>query len=141
MAKDKSNAKGKAKGDKKGKKGKGAADGISVAGHPRAAAQVRRAKGFGGVTFFVLTAYFSFKAKVPADQIAVRALIAGIGGYMLAWMCAVTVWRELVLAELRAALESGRARMDRQPAALPPPRWPRRLPATGRPRPLAPGTE
>jgi hypothetical protein len=24
---------------------------------------------------------------------------------MLAWMCAVTVWRHLVLAELRAALE------------------------------------
>ena len=76
MAKDKSNAKGKAKGDKKGKKGKGAADGISVAGHPRAAAQVRRAKGFGGVTFFLITAYFSFKAQVPADQVALRALIA-----------------------------------------------------------------
>lgn len=112
MAKDKSNAKGKAKGDKKGKKGKGAADGISVAGHPRAAAQVRRAKGFGGVTFFLITAYFSFKAQVPADQVALRALIAGIGGYLLAWMCAVTVWRQLVLAELRAALESGRARME-----------------------------
>jgi hypothetical protein len=112
MAKDKSGAKGKAKGDKKGKKGKGAADGISVAGHPRAAAQVRRAKGFGGVTFFLITAYFSFKAGVPADQMAVRALIAGIGGYLLAWMCAVTVWRQLVLAELRAALESGRARME-----------------------------
>jgi hypothetical protein len=113
MAKDKSDAEGKAKGDKKGKKGKkGAADGISVAGHPRAAAQVRRAKGFGGVTFFLITAYFSFKAQVPADQIALRALIAGIGGYLLAWMCAVTVWRQLVLAELRAALESGRARME-----------------------------
>ena len=34
-----------------------------------------------------------------------RALVAGIVGYMLAWMCAVTVWRHLVLAELRAALE------------------------------------
>jgi hypothetical protein len=43
--------------------------------------------------------------------VALRALIAGIGGYMLAWMCAVTVWRQLVLAELRAAIESGRAKM------------------------------
>ena len=114
MAKNKSDAKGK-KGDKKGKKGKGSADGISVAGHPHAAAQVRRAKGFGGVSFFLITAYFSFKAGVPADQVAVRALIAGVGGYLLAWMCAVTVWRQLVLAELRSALESGRARME--PAA------------------------
>jgi hypothetical protein len=42
----------------------------------------------------------------------VRALIAGVGGYLLAWMCSVTVWRQLVLAELRAAIESGRARME-----------------------------
>jgi hypothetical protein len=111
MAKNKSDAKGKTKGDKKGKKGKGAADGISVAAHPRAAAQVRRAKGFGGVTFFLVTAYLSHKAQVPADQVAVRALVGGIGGYMLAWMCSVTVWRHLVLAELRSAIDSGRARM------------------------------
>jgi hypothetical protein len=117
MAKsDKSEAKAKkAKGDKKAKKGKGAADGISVAGHPRAAAQVRRAKGFGGVAFFLITAYLSYKAQVPPDQVALRALIGGIGGYLLAWMCSVTVWRHLVLAELRAAIESGRARME--PAA------------------------
>jgi hypothetical protein len=107
MAKNKSDNKGK-----KGKKGKGSGDGISVAGHPHAAAQVRRAKGFGGVSFFLITAYFSFKAGVPADQVAVRALIAGVGGYLLAWMCAVTVWRHLVLAELRSAIESGRARME-----------------------------
>src|ERR1700744_522578 len=118
MAKNKSDAKGK-KGDKKGKKGKGAADGISVAGHPRAAAQVRRAKGFGGVSFFLITASFSHKAQVPADQVAVRALIAGIGGYMLAWMCAVTVWRQLVLADVRAALASGRARMEPVTAGAP----------------------
>ena len=105
----------KAKGDKKAKKAKGAADGISVAGHPRAAAQVRRAKGFGGVTFFLITAYFSYKAQVPPDQVALRALIGGIGGYMLAWMCSVTVWRHLVLAELRAAIESGRAKMEPPP--------------------------
>jgi hypothetical protein len=110
MAKNKSDAKGKkAKGDKKAK---GAAGGISVAGHPRAAAQVRRAKGFGGVTFFLITAYLSYRAQVPPDQVALRALIGGIGGYLLAWMCAVTVWRHLVLAELRAAIESGRARME-----------------------------
>lgn len=114
MAKnDKSKAAAKkAKGDKKAKKAKDAPDGISVAGHPRAAAQVRRAKGLGGVTFFLITAYFSYKAQVPPDQVALRALIGGIGGYMLAWMCSVTVWRHLVLAELRAALESGRAKME-----------------------------
>jgi hypothetical protein len=110
MAKNKSDAKGKkAKGDKKAKR---AAGGISVAGHPRAAAQVRRAKGFGGVLFFLITAFLSYRAQVPPDQVLMRALVGGIGGYLLAWMCSVTVWRQLVLAELKAAIESGRASME-----------------------------
>src|ERR1700761_2579059 len=101
----------KTKGGKKAaKKGKGeAVDGISVAGHPRAAAQVRKAKGLGGIGFFAVAAYLSYKAGVPSDQVALRALAFGIAGYLLAWACSVTVWRHLVLAELRGALEAGPA--------------------------------
>jgi hypothetical protein len=112
----KKDAKDKTKGAKKVKKGKGAAEeGISVAGHPRAAAQVRRAKGLGGIISFAIAAYLSYKAGVPSDQIALRALAVGVAGYMLAWACSVTVWRHLVLAELRAAVESGRARLETTP--------------------------
>lgn len=116
--KAKSKAKPKDKGGKakkgkggKGKKGKGGAgsSSLSIAGHPRAAAAVKRAKGFGGVGGFVLAAYLSYKAGVPPDQIGMRALAFGVAGYMLAWACSVTIWRHLVLAELRAAVESGRA--------------------------------
>jgi hypothetical protein len=120
MAKNEKTAvkKDKTKGAKKVKKGKGAAeDGISVAGHPRAAAQVRRAKGLGGIISFAIAAYLSYKAGVPSDQIALRALAVGVAGYMLAWACSVTVWRHLVLAELRAAVESGRARLETTPRA------------------------
>jgi hypothetical protein len=98
---------GKAKADKqaktkKVKKGKPAAsDGTSLAGHPRAAAQVRRAKGLGGVGGFALAALLGLKAGIPPDQIGERALGAGVAGYMLAWACAVAVWRHLMLAELR----------------------------------------
>jgi hypothetical protein len=98
---------GKAKADKqskakKGKKGKASSsDGPSVAGHPRAAAQVRRAKGLGGVGGFALAALLGLKAGIPPDQVGERALGAGVAGYMLAWACAVAVWRHLVLAELR----------------------------------------
>ena len=117
--------KGKDKGGKKGKKGKAsAADGVSVAGHPRAAAQIRRAKGFGGIGFFAIAAYLSYKAGVPADQVALRALAVGIAGYMLTWACTVTVWRHLVLAELRAAVESGHATFRQEPTAAVPPRPP-----------------
>jgi hypothetical protein len=104
---DKDAGQAEGKKDKKGKKGKkgGAAGGPSVAAHPRASYQVRRAKGWGGIIGFGLAAYFSYKAGVPTADLGLRALIAGIVGYMIAWACAVTVWRQLVLAEVRAALE------------------------------------
>lgn len=104
---DKADAKADKK-DKKGKKGKGGADasgGPSVAAHPRARHQVRKAKGWGGIAGFGIAAYLSHKAGVPTVDLGLRAIIAGMVGYMLAWACAVTVWRQLVLAELRAAVE------------------------------------
>jgi hypothetical protein len=95
--------------DKKGKKGKGAGDGgPSVANHPRARAHVRMAKGWGGLIGFVIAAYMAHKAQVPFAIAGARALAAGVAGYVVAWGCAVTVWRHLVLAELRAAAEAGR---------------------------------
>jgi len=97
---------------KKGKKGEseeGVLAGPSVARHPRASYQVRRAKGWGGLVGFGLAAYLSHKAGVPTVQLGVRAVLAGLAGYMLAWACAVTVWRHLVLAELRAVVERANA--------------------------------
>jgi hypothetical protein len=96
----------KDKGDKKGKKGKGdASSGPSVAAHPRASYQVRKAKGWGGMAGFGIAAYLSYKAGVPTVDLGLRAIIAGMVGYMLAWACAVTIWRQLVVAEMRAAVE------------------------------------
>ncbi len=131
QAKADKQAKGKGKGKGKGgRKGTAAtADGPSVAGHPRAVAQVRRAKGLGGVGGFALAAALGLKAGIPPDQIGERALAAGVAGYMLAWACAVTVWRHLVLAELRtladralAAAEAHKApTVSLQPAEPPAP--------------------
>jgi hypothetical protein len=103
-----SKSKSKGKDNGKGKKGKGGADasaGPSIAAHPRASYQVRRAKGWGGLAGFGIAAYLSYKAGVPTVDLGLRALVAGIAGYMVAWACAVTVWRHLVMAELRAATQ------------------------------------
>jgi hypothetical protein len=105
---DKADAKQEDKKGKKDKKGKGKADasaGPSVAAHPRASYQVRKAKGWGGMAGFGIAAYLSYKAGVPTVDLGLRAIIAGMVGYMLAWACAVTVWRQLMLAELRAVTE------------------------------------
>jgi hypothetical protein len=107
-AEKKSKAKTDPKKGKKGKKGKDAAtaEGVSIAGHPRAAAQVRRAKGWGGVGGFVIAGYLSFSAHIPPDQVGIRALGFGVAGYMLAWACSVAIWRNLMLAEIRTLVET-----------------------------------
>ena len=35
----------------------------------------------------------------------VRAVAVGIASYMVVWFCALTIWRQMVLAELRAMSE------------------------------------
>lgn len=110
----------KKKADKKGTKAKGASGGLSVAGHPRAAAQVRKAKGWGGLAAFVVTAYLSLSHGATPDVAGMRALGAGVLGYVIAWTCAVMVWRQLMVAEIRAKVERARAAAD-QPAVTPAP--------------------
>lgn len=102
----------KDKAAKKGKKAKGASGGLSVAGHPRAAAQVRKAKGWGGLAAFVVTAYLSLAHGATPDVAGMRALGAGVLGYVVAWACAVVVWRQLMVAEIRAKVERTRAAAD-----------------------------
>jgi hypothetical protein len=97
-------AKDKDKKDKKSKKGKdegGSAGRPSVANHPRARASVRRMKGLGGLAGFVVGALLAHSAGLSITSVIERALICGIGSYLLAWACAVAVWRQIVLAELR----------------------------------------
>lgn len=100
---DKKKAAAKAK-DRKGKTGKG--DGAvagrpSVANHPRARASVRRIKGIAGLLGFGIAALMAHSTGLPTTSVLVRALLVGIGGYFVAWACAVAVWRQIVLAELR----------------------------------------
>jgi hypothetical protein len=92
--------------DKKGKGKKGKGDGAdagrpSVANHPRARASVRRIKGLGGLVGFGVAAFLAHSAGLSITSVLVRALLVGVGGYLLAWGCAVAVWRQIVLAELR----------------------------------------
>ena len=108
--KAKADEKGKARDLKKGRKAQaeqhGAATTVaSVAGHPRAAQAVRRAKGFGGLIGFALAALLSRSAGISHSQMLERALIAGVAGYLLTWACAVMIWRHVVIAELRSLAE------------------------------------
>jgi hypothetical protein len=93
--------------DKKGKDKKAAeqSPGSSIATHPRARNSVRQAKGWVGLAGFAIAAVLSLQASVPLFQVGERALAAGVVGYMLAWWCSVLIWRHLIVAEQRAAIE------------------------------------
>lgn len=105
---DKAKTKAEGKKGKKGKgKGKGDAEqspGSSIATHPRARASVRRVKGWAGIAGFAIAAALSLQASVPMLQVGERALAAGVVGYMLAWWVGVLIWRQLIIAEQRAAM-------------------------------------
>lgn len=106
MAKKQKDADAKSKKDKKNKgKGKGELHGASIASHPRAQASIRRAKAWVGLAGFALAALFSVQASVPLFQTGLRALAAGVIGFMLAWWVGVLVWRQVILAEQKAAYE------------------------------------
>jgi hypothetical protein len=91
------------KAEGKGKKAKDAepmGDGPSVAAHPRAARAVALAKGWGGLIGFVLGGYMSLPTNTLAAA-GLRALIAGVVCYVAVWAGAVSIWRRLVMLELK----------------------------------------
>lgn len=85
---------------------------ISVATHPRAAAQVRMAKGWGGLIGAGAALYMSLGAGVPVFDAGLRAIGVGIAGYVIGWACAVTVWRMVIVAELKTIGDRRRARAE-----------------------------
>jgi predicted lipid-binding transport protein (Tim44 family) len=76
---------------------------VRLAAHPRAQAQISTAKSWGGLLGFVLVGMLSYRAGVPAFDAGLRALAGGIGMYLLAWLGAVAIWREIAVAEVERA--------------------------------------
>lgn len=76
--------------------------------YPRASNAIRRTKGGAGLGVFVLVVLLSLRAGLTPDDAVLRALPVAVVAYLLAWAAAITIWRQLALAELEAA----RARRD-----------------------------
>ena len=84
---------------------------VSVANHPRAVASIRRARARVALAAFALVLILCLHAGVPGQAAVLRALVAGIAGFVGAWMIALALWRQVVLAELRHAQEARAARL------------------------------
>jgi hypothetical protein len=76
---------------------------IRLRDHPRATRQIELARGWGGIGAFVLVGLLALSAGVPTGCAGLRALIAGVVGYMVCWFLAVMVGRHLAVAEEAAA--------------------------------------
>lgn len=76
---------------------------IRLSQHPRARRQIRTARAWGALAGFGLAFYASWHGGAPFYDAVGRALLWGTGCYLVVWACAQQIWRQLAIAELRAA--------------------------------------
>jgi hypothetical protein len=84
--------------------------GISIVAHPRARRSIRRIRAWTALGAFVVVLVMSHRSGVPNQEAALRALIAGLVGNLAGWACAMVVWRQLMMAELRLVEDIRRER-------------------------------
>jgi hypothetical protein len=76
-----------------------------LSAHPKARRQIRAAKAWSGLIAFLVVQYLSLHAGLPMFDAGVRALAAGVAGYVLGWVAAVAIWRQLAVAEIEQLRE------------------------------------
>jgi hypothetical protein len=76
---------------------------IKLSEHPRARRHIRLAKSWAGLAGCALAGYASWRSGAPFFDTVLRALLWGVAAYMLVWFLALQVWRQLAIAEVRAA--------------------------------------
>jgi hypothetical protein len=83
---------------------------ISLSQHPRAKRHIALAKGWAGLAGAAFSGYVAWKGGLPFFDTVLRALLWGLASYLLVWFLAVQVWRQLAIAEVRAAEKQWLAR-------------------------------
>ena len=78
-------------------------DYVRLDAHPRARRSIARAKAIGGVIGFLIGLWLGSRAGLPSWDTGVRALAGGIAGWLLVWVAAVQIWKQLIIGEYRAA--------------------------------------
>jgi hypothetical protein len=89
---------------------------VAPADDLRAAAGIRRTKSRTALAGFAIA---GFAAHAHGDLLftaGVHALEGGIVGYLLGWVVALTVWRRIMRAETRHAIDVLRAQADEREA-------------------------
>jgi hypothetical protein len=78
-----------------------------VAEHPVAARQIARVRAWAALIGFIVAFWLSHRAGLPFPESGARAIAAGVVCRLLAWAAAVTLWRQLIPAEIQARRRQG----------------------------------
>jgi hypothetical protein len=73
-----------------------------ISEHPIAARQVARARAWAALIGFIVAFWLSRRAGLPFPESGARAIVAGIVCRLLAWAALVSLWRQLIPAEIEA---------------------------------------
>jgi predicted lipid-binding transport protein (Tim44 family) len=101
----------KKKKKKNDKKTPHASDRITIKSHPRAAGSIRRTKARGGMIGFAIGALAAWMHGGLMASVVLHGLEGGVAGYLACWFAAVTIWRHVIYAELRQAVEKRKAEL------------------------------
>ena len=58
----------------------------------------------------MLVLFLSYQGGVPGQEAVLRALIAGLVGNLIGWACALALWRQIVVQEVRTVEDERRER-------------------------------
>lgn len=86
---------------------------------PRAAGSIRRTRSRVAFAAFAIAFLAGFTGGAAAFDAVSRALLAGIIGWYVGWGAAVTVWRHLLVAEMKAEIARHRTPAARPDTTLP----------------------
>jgi hypothetical protein len=73
-----------------------------VSEHPVAARQIARVRAWAALIGFVVAFWLSRRAGLPFPESGARAIAGGIVCRLLAWAALVSLWRQLIPAQIQA---------------------------------------
>lgn len=86
---------------------------VSVATHAKAPSSIARIRSWFSVGSTALVVVLGWTSGMSGTAVASRAVLAGLIGYLVGWAVGVGIWRELVKAEVIAAVRREQARRAR----------------------------
>jgi hypothetical protein len=89
---------------------------IAPANDVRAAAGIRRSKARAALAGFAVAGFAAYGHGDLLFNVGVHALEGGVVGYLLGWIVSLTVWRRIMRAETRHAIDILRAQADEREA-------------------------